>query len=190
MLSYFDLRRGTQFVLEGEPYEVLEFQQMGKAQDVVVAKTKIRNLINGKVFYRNFHQGDMFEEAETKRFKAKFIYSHRGKSVFSKSDNPSERFEFSEEQLGDNTKFLKPNLEVETLVFNEKIINISLPIKVELKVTGAPPSIKGDTAQGGTKPVTLETGLIVQTPLFIEEGDTLEINTENGEYVRRVIKGN
>lgn len=189
MLSYFNLRRGIQFVLDGEPYEVLEFQQMGKAQDVVVAKTKIRNLINGKVFYRNFHQGDMFEEAEIKKFNAKFIYSHRGKFTFSKSDNPSERFEFTEEQLGNSTKFLKPNQEVEALVFDEKIINISLPVKVELKILEAPPNIKGDTAQGGSKPVTLETGLIVQAPLFVESGDILEVNTESGEYMRRVTKG-
>lgn len=188
MLSYFDLRRGIQFVLEGQPYEVLDFRQMGKAQDVVVAQTKIKNLINGKVLTRNFHQGDMFEPAEVERMQAKFIYGHRGKFVFTPLNNPANRFELSEEQLGDVTKFLRPNEEVQGLIFKEKIVNISLPIKVQLKVVEAPPSIRGDTAQGGSKAVTLETGAVIQAPLFIEMNDVIEVNTETEEYIRRVEK--
>lgn len=188
MLSYFDLRKGIQFVLDGQPYEVLEFRQMGKSQDVVVAQTKIKNLINGQVLTRNFHQGDMFEQAEIEKKLAKFIYGHRGKFVFSEINNPSKRFELSEEILGDAPKFIKANQEVTLLLFREQIVNVSLPIKVNLKVTEAPPNIKGDTAQGGGKPVTLETGAIVNTPLFIEAGDIIEVNTETGEYVRRVEK--
>jgi elongation factor P len=188
MLSYFDLRKGVQFVLDGQPYEVLEFSQMGKAQDVVVAKTKIKNLITQKVFYRNFHQGDTFKEAEIQKMQAKFIYSHRDKFVFCELKNPANRFDFTKETLGDISKFLKPNQEVTVIIFDEKIINISLPIKVELKVQDAPPNLKGDTAQGGTKPVTLETGGVINAPLFIEAGDVLEVNTETGEYVRRVNK--
>lgn len=186
MLSYFDLRKGVQFILDGQPYEVLEFSQMGKAQDVVVAKTKIKNLITHKVFHRNFHQGDTFKEAEIRKMQAKFVYSHRDKFVFSELKNPANRFDLTKEQLADASKFLKPNQEVTVLIFDEKIINISLPIKVELKVQDAPPSLRGDTAQGGSKPVTLETGGVVNAPLFIEAGDVLEVNTETGEYVRRI----
>ena len=90
------------------------------------------------------------------------------------------------EQLGVQTKFLKANQIVEALIFNEKVINISIPIKTQLKVTEAPPGIKGDRAQGGTKIATLETGVQVAVPLFVATGDTIEINTETGEYVRRV----
>lgn len=186
MLSYFDLRKGIQFVLDGQPYEVLEFSQMGKAQDVVVAKTRIKNLITQKVFNKNFHQGDTFKEAQIQKMPAKFIYSHRDKFVFSEIKNPANRFDFTKEQLEEVSKFLKPNQEVTVLVFDEKIINVSLPIKVELTVTDAPPSLRGDTAQGGSKPVTLESGGVINAPLFIETGDVLEVNTETGEYVRRI----
>ena len=186
MLSYYDLRKGVQFVYEGQPYEVLEFRQMGKSQDVVVAQTKIRNLITGRVLQKNFHQGEMFKEAELAKFQAKFLYSHKGKFVFCHADNQGNRFEFLEEQLGETAKFVKPNQEVEGIIFQNEIINIVPPIKVQLKVTDAPPGVKGDRAQGGNKAATLETGAVVNVPLFIETGDVVEINTETGEYVRRI----
>ncbi|MBI2644003.1 MAG: hypothetical protein HYW95_00635 [Candidatus Wildermuthbacteria bacterium] len=186
MLSYFDLRKGVQFIFEGQPYEVLEFKQMGKSQDVVVAQTRIRNLLNGKVLQKNFHQGDVFEEAEAQKFSAKFLYSHRGKYGFCEEGDPSKRFELSAEQIGDGVNFLKPNAIVEGLKFEGKIVNIILPVKVQLKVTDAPPGVKGDSSKGGIKTVKLETGATVNTPLFVETGDTVEINTETGEYVRRV----
>lgn len=186
MLNYFDLRKGVKFILEGEPYEVLEFQQMYKAQDAVVAKTKIKNLISGKVIDKTFHQGDFFEEAEMEKIEVKFIYSNRGKFCFSEAKNPSKRFELTEEQIGSAFKFLKPNQFITGIKFQDKIINVALPIKVQLKVTEAPPGIKGDRAQGGTKPVVLETGAQVNVPLFVETGDFIEVNTETGEYVRRI----
>jgi len=186
MLSYFDLRKGTKFILDGEPYEVLEFRQMGKAQDVFVAQTKIRNLITGKVFEKNFHQGDVFEETELKKIEVKFLYSSREKFYFAEVENLKNRFELTEEQIGFGTKFLKPNQILIGILFQEKIVNIVLPIKVQLRVIEAPPGVKGDRAQGGTKTVILETGANVNVPLFIKEGDIVEVNTETGEYVRRV----
>jgi len=186
MLSYFDLRKGTRFILEAEPFEVLEFQQMYKAQDAVVAKTKIRNLITGRVLEKTFHQGDNFEEAELEKIEVKFIYSHRGKFIFSEVQNQTNRFELTEEQIGGGVKFLKPNQIITGVKFQDKIINIVLPIKVQLKITEAPPGVKGERAQAGTKPVTLESGAIVNVPLFVEQGDIIEVNTETGEYVRRM----
>ena len=186
MLSYFDLRKGIKFILEGQPYEVLEFQQMYKAQDMVVAKTKIRNLITGRVHEKNFHQGDTFEEAELEKIEIKFLYSHREKFCFSEIQNSAKRFELEEEQIGESVKFLKLNQTLTGIKFQDKFINVILPIKVHLKVTEAPPGIKGDRAQGGTKTVTLETGANINVPLFVEQGDIVEVNTETGEYVRRV----
>jgi elongation factor P len=186
MLSYFDLRKGTKFILEGQPYEVLEFQQIYKAQDMVVARTKIKNLINGKVLERTFHQDDKFEEAELEKIEVKFIFAHRGKFGFSEAQNPKIRFELTEEQIGEGSKFLKPNQILTGIKFQGKIINIILPIKVQLKVTEAPPGVKGERAQAGTKPVTLETGAKINVPLFVEQGDIVEVNTETGEYVRRI----
>ena len=186
MLSYFDLRKGTRFILEGEPYEVLEFQQMYKAQDMVVAKTKLRNLITGRVHEKNFHQGDTFEEAELEKIEIKFLYFHREKFGFCEIQNPAKRFELTREQIGESGKFLKPNQIITSIKFQDRIINIISPIKVQLKVIEAQPGVKGERAQAGTKPVTLETGAKINAPLFIEKGDIIEINTQTGEYVRRV----
>ena len=153
----------------------------------LIAYDKIKNLISGSVFERNFHQGEIFEEAEILKFEVKFLYSHREKYFFSEvKENPSARIELNKETVRDIAKFLKPNQIVEGARFNGKIINISLPIKIQLKVIEAPPGVKGDRAQGGTKTVTLETGTIINAPLFIEAGDIVEINTETGEYVERV----
>lgn len=186
MLSYYELRKGVQFIFEGQPYEVIEFRQMGKAQDVVVAQTKIRNLMNGKVIYKNFHQGDAFEEANVAKLDLLFLFEHRGKFVFVQAEDKSKRYEFTEEQLGDSAKWITSNQPVEGLVFQEKIINISVPPKVQLKVTESAPGIKGDRAQSGTKAATVETGIVIQVPLFVQMGDSIEVNTETGEYVRRI----
>jgi len=186
MLSYFDLRKGTKFILDGQPYEVLDFKQVGKAQDVVVARTKIRNLITGEVLEKTFHQSDTFEEAELEKVEVKFLYSHRGKFGFCEANNPRNRFELTEKQIGESAKFLKPQQILTGIKFEGKFINVVLPIKVQLKVIETPPGVKGDRAQAGTKVAVLETGAKVNVPLFVEVGDIIEVNTETGEYVRRI----
>ena len=186
MLSSGDLRKGVRILIDGEPYEVLDSNPMKKAQRRVVMQTKLKSLISGNALERNFHQGDTFEEAEMSKLSSKFLYTHRGTYFFSEEKNPSKRFELSEALLGTQANFLKPNEIVDAIIFNEKIVSVSLPIKISLKVTEAPPGVKGDSAQGGTKIVTLETGVQVSVPLFVEEGDMIEVNTETGEYTRRV----
>jgi len=197
MISYADLKKGVQFIVEGEPYEVLEARPIKKAQRRAIIQTKIRNLITGNVFSRNFQQGENFEEAEISKFEAKFLYSHpiREKSsngasrvsyFFCQKDNPSKRFDLTSEKIGEGAKFLKPNQIVQGFLFKGKIINISLPIKIRLKVVEAPPGVKGERAQAGTKVAALETGAQVAVPPFIKKGDIIEINTETGEYTRRV----
>lgn len=186
MLNYFDLRKGIKFVLEGQPYEVLEFQQMYKAQDMVVAKTKIKNLITGNVMEKNFHKGDSFDEVEMEKIEVKFLYNHRGKFGFCEAGNPSQRFELEEGQIGFAAKFLKPNQVVSGIKFQDKVVNIVLPIKVQLRVTEAPPGVKGERAQAGTKIVTLESGAQINTPLFVERDNIVEVNTETGGYVRKI----
>lgn len=186
MLSSNDLRKGVRILLDGEPYEVLDSNPMKKAQRRVVMQTKLKNLLTGSALERNFHQSDVFEEAELIKLSSKFLYNHRGTYFFSEEKNPSKRFELSEALLGNQANFLKPNTIVDAIIFNEKIVSVSLPIKISLKVTEAPPGVKGDSAQGGTKIVTLETGVQVSVPLFVEEGDVIEVNTETGGYTRRV----
>jgi len=185
MLGYFDLRKGAQFIYEGQPYEVLDFNQMKKAQREGVAQVKMKNMISGKVVEASFHSSEVFEEAELQKLKAKYLYNHRGRFFFCEESNPAKRFELGVESLGSGSRFLKPGVVIDALLFDGQIINVSLPIKVQLKVTEAPPGIKGDRAQGGLKTVLLETGAQINAPLFVETGDVIEVNTETGEYTRR-----
>jgi elongation factor P len=185
MLSHSDLRKGVRILIDGEPYEVLEASPMKKAQRQVTIQTKMKNLLTGSAMEKTFHQGDVFDEAELIKFSAKFLYGHRDNYFFCEEKNPSKRFELDAEKMGTAGKFLKSNQVVDAFIFNEKIIGISLPVKVTLKVTETPPGLKGDRAQAGNKVATLESGAQVNVPLFIDEGDTIEINTETSEYVRR-----
>lgn len=189
MLAYNDLRAGVTFVLDGQPYEVLEFNFLRMQQRKPVAQTKIKNLMSGKILTRNFHMNESFEEAEIEKETVTFLYGNRGEYWFRALDNPSARFKLPAETMGDAAKFLKANAEVTALKWNETIIAVLPPIKVELKVTEAPPGIRGDTAQGGTKVATVETGATVSVPLFVNAGDVIRVNTETGGYVERVEKG-
>jgi len=185
MLSHTDLKKGTQFIYEKQPWEVVDSLHVKMAQRRPVVQTKIKNLINGSVQEKTFQQGDVFQEAELVKKNIKFLYSNKGEYWFCEEKDPSKRFSFREDQLGAEAKFFKPNSLVEGILFDEKIINVRAPIKVTLKVKETPPGIKGDRAQGGTNEATLESGAVIQVPLFINEGDLIEINTELGEYVKR-----
>jgi elongation factor P len=189
MLSYNDLRPGVIFILDSEPYEVLEYNFLRMQQRKPVAQTKIKNLISGKVLDKTFHQNESFEEAEIKKEKIKFIYAHRDKFVFCYENNPSKRFELTDGQIGDRAKYLKPNTLLEIMIFDNKIVSIVLPIKMDFEVIEAPSAIKGNTASGGNKQITIETGAKINAPLFIEQGDIIRINTQTGEYTERVEKG-
>lgn len=185
MLSYAELNRGVIIVINDQPYEIVEALSTFKGRGHSYLQMKLRNLVSGAVISRSAQPRDSFEEAEVEEKEAKFIYGNKGKYIFSGiSDN--NRFELTEEQIGEKAKFLKANEEVKTIIFNGKIINVIIPIKVQLKVTEVPPGVKGDRAQSGTKLVTLETGAKIDAPLFVNENDIIEINTESGEYVRRV----
>ena len=149
-------------------------------------QTRIRNLITGKLLDRNFQASDNFEEAEIERKNAMFIYAAKGEYWFHEEGNPKARFSLSSDLVGDQGQFLKPNTKVQTWVFNEKVIKVEIPIKMDFKVIEAPPAIRGNTSQGGTKLVTVEGGAKVNVPLFINEGETIRINTTTGDYVERV----
>ena len=188
MLTYNELKVGTIFTLDGEPYEVLEYEFLRMQQRKPVAKTKILNLLNGKIVERNFHQNENFEEAEIDRVPVKYLYNHKDQFWFSAKDNPANRFMLEEPTLGSKSQFMKPNTEVTALKWGEKIISIQIPIKIDLKIKEAPPGIKGDTAQGGSKVAILETGAKVDVPLFVNTGDIIRINSETGKYVERMEK--
>lgn len=183
-----DLKKDSIFILDGNPYVVLEARHLHIGRGGSSLQTRLKNLITGNILSRNFKQSDSFEEAEVKKLKAKYLYNHRQEYWFCEEVKPANRFMLTDNQIGEKEKYLKSNLIVEAIKFDEKIININLPIKVDYRVTEAPPGIKGDTAQGGTKLVAIETGAKISTPLFINEGDIIKINTETEEYVERVEK--
>jgi elongation factor P len=185
-LAYTDLTKGVLFIMDGAPYEVLETHFLRMQQRKAVVQTRIRNLMTGKLLDRNFQASDTFEEAEIERKHAIFIYESKGQYWFHADNNPKERFEVDAEVLGEQGKFLKPQLRVQTMVFEDKVIKVEIPVKMDFKVVEAPPAIKGNTAQGGDKVVTIEGGTRVSTPLFVNEGDTIRINTTTGDYVERV----
>ncbi len=189
MINYNELKPGIVFILDGEPYEVLEFSFLRMQQRKPVAQTKIRNIITGKILSRNFQHTESFQEAEIDYKKVRFLYSHRDKFTFCDIQNPSDRFELPIEIIGDKAKFLKPNSEVEVVSFQGKIVNVRLPIKMDFKVVEAPPGTRGNTAQGGTKVVIIETGAQILVPLFVNEGDIIRVNTVTGEYTERIEKG-
>ena len=186
MLSYNEVLPKRLILLDGEPYEVLSAWVFRKQQRKPVNQTKLKNLKTGSTTEYTFHISDKVEEAEIETKKAKFIYSRKGEWFFHDINNPSNRFSLSEEMVGNAGKFLTANTEVEVRLFDEKPYKVSLPIKMESKVTEAPPNTRGNTAQGGNKVVTLETGTTVTVPMFIEVGDIIRVNTETGEYVERV----
>lgn len=186
MLTHTDLKKGVEFIFEDQPWVVLEAQLLKMAQRRPVIQSKIKNLIDGRVQEKNFQQGDVFQEADLQKHEIKYLYQTKGQYFFCEPNDPSKRFSFTEDQIGAQAKFLKPNSLVIGIVYEDKIINFKLPIKVELKVKESAPGVKGDRAQGGTKEAVLESGATIQVPLFIEEGDVIEINTETGTYVKRV----
>ena len=188
MLGYNDLKPGTYIVLDGKPYVVLEFNFLRMQQRKPAVQTKIKDLTSGKVISRSFHPQDVIEEADISRKKVKFLYTNRGEYWFCEENNPASRFKLPQEIIGDASNLMKQNMLVDALVFGEDIINIDLPIKVELKVVEAPPSFKGNTASGGSKQVKLETGATINVPFFINEGDIVRVNTRERIYVERVTK--
>ena len=188
MLSYTDLTKGTMFVMEGEPYIVLEYTFLRMQQRKPTVQTKLKNLITGKIVSKAFQGSDSFPEAEIDKQPITFLYSNKGEFWFCEKGNPKNRFTMAEEAMADQAKFLKPNTDVVAFKFGERTINVEIPVKMDYKVVEAPPSYKGDTATGGSKTVKLENGLMMQVPMFINEGDVIRVNTETVEYVERTEK--
>lgn len=185
MLNYNEILSKKYVVYEGQPFEVLEARIFRMQQRKPVNQTKLRNLFTGKVTEVTFHQADKVDEADINSREIKYLYTNRGEYWFCESNDPSKRFLLKEDVVGAGGRFLKPNSFVEALTWNDKMIGLNLPIKIDLKVTEAPPAIKGDTAKGGTKVITLETGASINAPMFISEGDVIRVNTITGEYVER-----
>lgn len=188
MLSYSELKPGVVFIFEGQPYQVLKADFLRKQQRKPVMQTEIKNLVNGKVLSRNFHMSESFEEAEIEKEEIKYLYHNKGEYWFSDIDNPSNRFQLPQNTVGYQIQFIKENSELQAVKFNDKVIGIEVPIKMDLLVKETPPNIKGNTASGGDKVALLETGAKVTVPLHINSGDLIKVNTQTGEYDSRTEK--
>ncbi|NQV13401.1 MAG: elongation factor P [Parcubacteria group bacterium] len=185
MLNITDLKVGTKIEYRDEPYEVIKSQHSKIGRGGAVVRTKLKNILNGNALEENFKDGDKFGEPALDSKKCLYLYQEGEQYSF--MDNETyDQFSLAKNVVGEKGKYLIEDTEVNILYYNEQPVNIELPIKIDLKVVKAPPSVKGNTADGGTKEVELETGLKVNTPLFVKEGDTIRVDTRDGKYAERV----
>lgn len=183
-MEFNDLKKGAIILFNSQPHEIMRSQFVRMQQRKPVMQVKMRNLQSGKVVEYSFKSGERIEAADIEKHKAQYLYKDQTGANFMKQ-NDFETIVLSEELSSDKVGYLKEGEEVSIQFFSGQPISIELPVKVELLVKSTPPGIRGDTATGGTKPATLETGLTINVPLFIKEGDKVRINTETGEYVER-----
>jgi elongation factor P len=190
-LQYSEIREKKIIIHSDEPCEVMESHVARTQQRKPQNQVKLKSLISGKVFPATFHVSESAHEADIEKRDATFLYENRGEYWFCDPLNKANRFKLEESLMGNSAKFLKQNGNVTALVWTndedeEKIIKITLPIKMNFKVKEAPPAVRGDTSKGGNKVITLENGTTLNAPMFISEDDTVVINTETAEYVERV----
>lgn len=183
-IAFKEIKKGTVILLEGEPYEVIDRSFRAKQQREAMATVIMKNLLNGKVLTKNFQSSAQVEEITLEESKAQFLYKEGDNYNFMDQET-YDQFFLSKEQIGDTANYLKEEIIVRIKKFNDNPIDIIPPAEVSLKVIDAPPGVKGDTAQGGSKTVTLETGMKINVPLFIKEGDVLIIKTKSGNFDRR-----
>lgn len=185
MYSASDLRKGLKVQIDGEPYIVVDFQFSKPGKGQALYRTKLKNMITGNQFDRTFRSNDKFEKAPLEERTMQYLYSQGEEFHFMDTKN-YEQIVIMREQMGDDVNFLIDNMEVQILLFNSNPIGVTLPNFVNLTVTKADPWAKGDTSGSDSKPVTVETGYVLQVPPFIEEGDKIQIDTRTGYYMTRV----
>ena len=189
-LQYNEIREKKIVVYNDEPCEVIESHVARTQQRKPQNQVKLKSLIAGKTIAATFHVSESAPEADILKRDITFLYHHKGEYWFCEPEDKSKRFKLDETLIGNAGKFLKQNGNVVALVWEnddeEKIIKITLPIKMEFKVKEAPPAVRGDTSKGGMKVITLENGATLNAPIFINEGDIIRVNTETGEYAERV----
>jgi elongation factor P len=185
MYSTPDFRKGLKIELNGEPFTIVEFLHVKPGKGGAFVRTTLKSLISGNVIDRTFRSGEKVDKPDLEEKDMQYLYETEGQFYFMDNETYDQLF-LTEAQLGDARNYLQENVGLTVVFHNGKPIGVEVPIFVELKVATAEPGIKGDTAAGATKPATLETGMVVQVPLFVEEGDNLKIDTRTGKYIERV----
>jgi len=185
MYSTSDFRKGLKVEIDGEPYIIVDFQHVKPGKGGAFVRTRLKSLVTGNVIDQTFRSGDKVDKPDLEERQMQFLYETGGEFHFMDIATFDQLF-LNAEQLGESKDYLKENLVIKALFHNKKPIGIEVPMFVELKVVKSEPGVRGDTASGATKPVTLESGAVIQVPLFVEEGDLVRIDTRTREYITRV----
>jgi elongation factor P len=183
--STSDFRKGLKVELDREPYVIVDFLHVKPGKGGAFVRTKLKSLVTGNVIDRTFRSGEKVDTPALDEKSVQYLYREGDQYQF--MDNETyEQLTLSESQLGQNRYFMQENMEVKILFHDQRPIGVELPIFVELAIVKTEPGVKGDTASGGSKPATLETGAVIQVPLFLNEGDVIKVDTRTGEYIERV----
>jgi elongation factor P len=184
-ISTNQFKNGTHIEIDGKIWKIIEFQHVKPGKGGAFVRTKLRRIEDGSVIDKTFRAGEKFRPVRTESKKMQYLYDSGEAAVFMDSQS-YEQTEIPMEALGDSMKWVLPNAEVDVLFVDEQPSDVQVPSAIEMKVTQTDPGLKGDTASGGgNKPATLESGVIVQVPLFIEEGESVRVDTRSGEYISR-----
>jgi elongation factor P len=184
-----DFRKGMKIEIDGEPFEILEFQHVKPGKGSAFVRTSIKSLLSGRVLQPTMKSGDKVGRPDIEEKEMQYLYSQGDEFHFMEQKTFEQTF-ISEVVLGETKNFLKENINCSIMFYNGKAIGVTLPNSVDLKVTKCDPGVRGDTVSGATKPAVLETGYQVNVPLFINEGDVLKIDTRDGKYLTRVAVAN
>lgn len=185
MYATSEFKKGLKIELDGTPYVIVDFQHVKPGKGGAFVRTKLKNLLSGKVLDQTFRSGERVKRPDLMEREMQYLY--REGDRFCMMDNETyEQFMLTAEQVGDALLYLTENLDVKVLFFNQQPVALEVPTFVELAVTQAEPGLRGDTATGGTKPATLESGVTIQVPLFINEGDRVKVDTRTGSYIERL----
>jgi elongation factor P len=185
VISTGDLKKGVVIEMDNHLFQVMDYQHLKIGRGSAQVRMKLRNVRTGAVIDRTVQAGDRWPRARLEHRTVQFLYEDPPNYVFMDQES-FEQMTLTRELLGDAVHYLKDGLELEILMHGEEAIGVELPITVELKITQTEPGFRGDTASGGTKPATLETGLVVNIPLFVNEGETIRVDTRNNSYIERV----
>ena len=185
MISTGELKKGATIELDGKLYSIMDYSHIKMGRGSAQVRIKFRDVRSGAIIEQTFQAGTKFNRARVERREMQYLYSDDDFYYFMNTES-FEQIPVGIDKVGDANRYLKENDTCEVVLFGDEVIGIELPITVELTVTQTDPGFKGDTATGGTKPATLETGLVVQVPLFIEEGTLIRVNTDSGSYIERV----
>ena len=188
MYSTADFRNGLKIELDGEPYVIVEFLHVKPGKGGAFVRTKLKSLRTGAVLDRTFRSGEKVGRPDLEERSMQYLYASEGQYCFMDSENFEQIF-LNEEQVGEARAFLQENVEVKILFYNGAPLGLELPTFVVLRVVETEPGVKGDTASGGTKPATLETGAVVKVPLYLEQGERIKIDTRTGQFIERVKDG-